>query len=460
MLVDQPEAPPRSDRRILAFAIGGILLAAVPVILLELDKTVDRSLHLADLWPDLWNLLAQIEAWWLGAVVLGAVFIGGRTLVNRLRQSARTAWYLMAATVWRLLLAAAPLVLTGAITKFRINQRLDNPDIGPAVEVLLNAFAELWLVYTILILASVGGRKLRARSRIIWYFSGTVTCGLLLAVAPLLLLTRVDIVYSDLHHVEVSPFKPILLAIWALWLLFLILLAAFAGARKLLISYAKPKSALCLISVAAGWVLLAMVPGVLMGAILLIVGKDSGAILNDELAEQIAVLGFGVVILFAAFKQGRGGGDGDVRAGLGDAPIANQSSVNSLAVAGFVYAVLLKVVFHNVARSPNSILLITPDRPAHNLYVFFLGVCLAPLSEELFLRGWMWTALRKNRDVQSTAMLTGGIWLVGHLANGFGAPIGLLPVAIILSAARHVGQSVRAPIAIHAIYNLTILLLS
>jgi len=57
-------------------------------------------------------------------------------------------------------------------------------------------------------------------------------------------------------------------------------------------------------------------------------------------------------------------------------------------------------------------------------------------------------------------MLTGGIWLVAHIANGIGAPFVLLPVAIILSAARHVGQSIRAPIAIHAIYNLTILLLS
>jgi len=57
-------------------------------------------------------------------------------------------------------------------------------------------------------------------------------------------------------------------------------------------------------------------------------------------------------------------------------------------------------------------------------------------------------------------MLTGGIWLVAQIANGIGAPFVLLPVAIILSAARHVGQSIRAPIAIHAIYNLTILLLS
>jgi hypothetical protein len=68
--------------------------------------------------------------------------------------------------------------------------------------------------------------------------------------------------------------------------------------------------------------------------------------------------------------------------------------------------------------------------------------------------------LRKNWDVQATARLAGGIWLGIHLFNSFGAPFGLLPVAIILSAARHVGHSVRAPIAIHAIYNLTFLLLS
>ena len=41
-----------------------------------------------------------------------------------------------------------------------------------------------------------------------------------------------------------------------------------------------------------------------------------------------------------------------------------------------------------------------------------------------------------------------------------GAPFVLLPLAIILSAARQAGQSIRAPIAIHALYNFTILLMS
>jgi membrane protease YdiL (CAAX protease family) len=459
MSLDQTEALPRRHRRVFAFAIGSILLAAAPAILSALEDEIDRSLHIADAWPEFWTLLAQMEAWWFGAVVLGAVFIGCRSLVNRLRERSRAAWYLTAAAVWWLLLAMAPLVLTGAIVDFRINQRLGNPVIGREVEGVLVVSAALWLVYAILILAFVGGGKLRAQSRIIWYLIGTAICGLLLAVAPVLPLALVEVVYRDLHHVEVSPFKPILLAIWVLWLLFLILFAAFAGARKLLISYAKPESARYLIIVAAGWVLLAMVPGFLMGAIRVIIGNIYGAMLSDELAGQIAVLGFGVVILYAAFKQGRVDGAGDVRAGLGDAPVSNHASVNSLAVAGVVYAVLLNVVFHNVPRGLNPLLII-PGNPAHNLYVFFLGLCVAPLSEELFLRGWMWTALRKNWDVQTTAMLTGGIWLVAHLANSFGAPLILLPVAIILSAARHVGQSVRAPIAIHAMYNLTILLLS
>src|SRR5882672_5027493 len=80
MLLDQPEAPPRSDRRVLAFAVGCLLLAAAPAILSAFDEAIDRSLHLSDVWPDFWALLAQMEAWWIGGVVLGAAFIGGRVV--------------------------------------------------------------------------------------------------------------------------------------------------------------------------------------------------------------------------------------------------------------------------------------------------------------------------------------------------------------------------------------------
>jgi membrane protease YdiL (CAAX protease family) len=458
--MDNPEAPPKSAWRLPAVVMGCVLLAAAPAILSAVGQEIDSSLHIADVWPDFWTQLAEIEAWWFGGIVLGAALIAGRVLVNKLHKQSRTAWYLMAVAVWWLLLAMAPLILAGAILDFRINHRLGNPDVGSDAEGLLAGFAVLWLVGAILILAFIGGRKLRAQSSVTWYLIGTAMCGLLLAVGPFLAMVFVEASYRRLHHMEVSPFARILYVIWGSWLLVLVLFAAFDGARRLLKSYAKPDSALYLIVVAAAWVLRAAVPAFLIGVGLVISGRAHTMDLTRELLDQLAMLCFGVVILFAAFRQGRVVGNGNVRAGLGDAPVSNHVLVNSLAAAGAVYAVLVSVVFHNFRRGLAPTLFIIPGNPAHNLYVFFVGLCLAPLSEELFLRGWMWTALRKNWDVQSTAMLTGAIWLVAHLANGFGAPFVLLPVAIILSAARHIGQSVRAPIAIHAVYNLTILLLS
>jgi membrane protease YdiL (CAAX protease family) len=48
--------------------------------------------------------------------------------------------------------------------------------------------------------------------------------------------------------------------------------------------------------------------------------------------------------------------------------------------------------------------------------------------------------------------LTGGFWLVLHIDRGL-LMIVLLPVAVILSLAREFAGSIRAPIALHAMYN-------
>ena len=295
---------------------------------------------------------------------------------------------------------------------------------------------------------------------VVWYLIGSAICGLVLAVVPVVFLALVSIFYRSFD----LPLNGVLLfgGIWAAWILVLILFAIFAGTRSVLLKYVQPQSALYLIVVAIGWVLLAFVPGLLLGAALGVNNRLHLIEATDlrSLVIQAAILSFAGVILLAAFVQGRIDGHGNTRAGLGDAPISNWIPVNWLTAAGVAYAVLVSVVFHAVPRGLNSALNIVPGNPSHNLYVFFLGTCVAPLSEELFLRGWMWTGLRKNWNVESAMLLTGGIWLAGHFANGVLSPFVLLPVAIILSAARHVGQSVRAPIVIHASYNLTILLLS
>src|SRR5258708_855267 len=141
MLLEQTEAPSRRYWRVFAFAIGSILLAVAPAILSAFDDEIDRSLHIADAWPEFWTLLAQMEAWWFGGILLGAVLVAGRVMVNRLRPPARTVWYLLAATAWWLLLAVAPIVLTAAIMRLRINQRLGNSALRSEVDDLLYALS-------------------------------------------------------------------------------------------------------------------------------------------------------------------------------------------------------------------------------------------------------------------------------------------------------------------------------
>src|SRR5262249_316378 len=81
-------------------------------------------------------------------------------------------------------------------------------------------------------------------------------------------------------------------------------------------------------------------------------------------------------------------------------------------------------------------------------------IVLAPLAEELFFRGWLWTGLRKHWGVLPTGLMTAVMWLGPHLDRGIGAVLGLLFPVLILTNARQVGKNCPATTFIHAIYNL------
>jgi membrane protease YdiL (CAAX protease family) len=81
-------------------------------------------------------------------------------------------------------------------------------------------------------------------------------------------------------------------------------------------------------------------------------------------------------------------------------------------------------------------------------------ICLvAPVVEELFFRGWLWTALRRIWGPVPTALCTGGLFLLAHAPGGMPRLFILLPVTILLSVARHRGDSVRAALTVHAVNN-------
>jgi membrane protease YdiL (CAAX protease family) len=217
--------------------------------------------------------------------------------------------------------------------------------------------------------------------------------------------------------------------------------------------------------VAVGWVLLAMAAPVAVGfvqgfAVSFVRELTKGATQLEipptwsHFLITVGVFGSAVVLLYAASIRGRIVGGGDLRLGLGVAPIARLPIIIGLSAVLVVYAALIDFAIYKYRpelffQSSSVTLWIT-------LFDSLVVIVLAPLAEELFFRGWLWTGLRKHWGTLPTGLMTAAMWLVPHLERGIGYVVLLLFPALILTVAKQVGKSVRATIPIHAIYNLTV----
>lgn len=166
-----------------------------------------------------------------------------------------------------------------------------------------------------------------------------------------------------------------------------------------------------------------------------------------------------VMFLFASQRQGRRVGDGNLSAGLGYQPIRRLWLVILLSVTQVIVGVIVLGAAQRIPALSHSL------KDAEKLSgLFFDGtiwvlpglvliVVLAPLGEELFFRGWLWTGLRRVWSPVAVSCVTGGLWLLLHLGNGLLYPLFLMPAAIMFSIIRHVGGSVRATIVAHVTNN-------
>ena len=224
-----------------------------------------------------------------------------------------------------------------------------------------------------------------------------------------------------------------------------------------------PESPRRLIVVAVGWVLLAeavpfavsFVRGFATGFVR---GLTKGASQLEipptlsHLLVTVGVFGVGIVLLYADSIRGRIVGGGDRRLGLGVAPIARLPIIIGLSSVVVLYAALLDFAIYKYR--PDLFFQSSSVPLWLALFDSLVLIVLAPLAEELFFRGWLWTGLRKHWGVLPTGLVTAIMWLLPHLERGSYVVLLLFP-ALILTIARQVGKSVRATIFIHAIYNLT-----
>jgi len=534
--MNETAAPPKYGRLLGVLAIGCVLLAPLPTLVIRLVEAADLNLDDAGILLGILVWLEDIETLWLVGLLFAAPFIASRLLVNTLRARSKSLWVIPAVAIWWLLLAAAPGLLVGAVA-FVTRQgpgRAELPDVRALIElgvfwfngiillalllgvlklrarskppwrvvgavmcwlwltvvppllltllsaadrdrqylgltpdarILLEQIAGGWLVGVITcVLPLYWGRKLikalRARSRPVWAWIITVTWWCLLAVAPLIPLSGI-VKYSEQHLPDRAPgIRTLIILILTCWSLGVVALAAAIGGGRVLVRFAKePTTVGRLTWAAAGWAVLALLPGFLIGVFVQAYRPRDATLDLGNLPIEAAVVGSFIVILMAALIQGRIAGQGDVRIGLSDAPVSNRGTVAALTIWIAVYAALVSSAVDNLPKQLTPNLFVLTESNSDNLYVYLVGIGLAPLAEELFFRGWMWTALRKHSDVVPTALLTSLIWLVLHFPNGRAAPFLLIPVAIILSIARHISGSIRAPVALHAIYNFLVLIL-
>jgi len=180
-------------------------------------------------------------------------------------------------------------------------------------------------------------------------------------------------------------------------------------------------------------------------------------------------IGMQATLLFGAWRRAKALAPDNRAEGLGFVPVRRYWLLCLLAVllALYIGCLILAVVawrmhllsMHAALPRPGlhgSTLLaqFAAAGTVTRILIVLLAIGVAPLAEECFFRGWLWTALRAHWGPFAAMLCTGLPWLALHLLDGVTRPLFLIPAAIALSLARHFCGSLRASISLHAFNNL------
>ncbi len=154
-------------------------------------------------------------------------------------------------------------------------------------------------------------------------------------------------------------------------------------------------------------------------------------------------------------------GDDDLRAGLGWLPVRRRGLVAALAASVLLVAAANAALVTALPGADGfferAVPVLGGPQPGDAGWAAWIVATVvvgAPLSEELFFRGWLWAGLRRHWGAWATGTATGLLFLVVHGIGGeWERLVVLAPVTVLLSVAREVGGSVRASLAVHMANN-------
>jgi uncharacterized protein len=124
----------------------------------------------------------------------------------------------------------------------------------------------------------------------------------------------------------------------------------------------------------------------------------------------------------------------------------------AIAVAALVYSFAATAVLGYLYPQSQSWFTIPSDRIAR-LALFVLAVGLAPITEELLFRGWIYTSLRFSFGLWPALLLSAALFGGAHYENTHLYALAVFPVGIALAAIRERTESVKASMLFHAVNN-------
>lgn len=217
-----------------------------------------------------------------------------------------------------------------------------------------------------------------------------------------------------------------------------------------------------------GWILAGLFAVAMVGFIVAIIGRSTGGAAlggaGAAIPQVITTVASGYVIqtvfLWGAFSRAKiTGWRGDLCDGFGLYRPRRWGVLVGLAVLILVVNGLWwkwRVATPRPEWRPNVLTLeeaFASATFAIQLLFFILITLLGPVAEELFFRGWLWTALRRFWTPLPVMIVSGSSWVAIHLLDDVQTARRLIPLAIILSLARHFCGSVGVTIGLHALNN-------
>ncbi len=123
-----------------------------------------------------------------------------------------------------------------------------------------------------------------------------------------------------------------------------------------------------------------------------------------------------------------------------------------VALAGVAWGVGIGAVIERLNPASKDWVAL-PHEPVGIAVGFVLVVLLGPLCEELFFRGWLFSALRPKFGRVATILVTGALFAVAHWESTHLYALAVFPIGLLLGYVRERADSARASFAFHGAYN-------